>query len=254
MGNTATLHNKLTRCRIDVGIMTLVEPSATFDCTLIGTPRLMVCLRSDDAWAQRHSLQVKDLAGRPLVMREPGSQTRALLESIMARSALVPAVTLKTGTREATREAVAAGLGIGVMFDDEHGHDVRLALVPLQGTKASPGVFAVTLRESLGVPAVRTFVGCIRANPVVANGTAYRRPRRPVVVVCIDGGDPRYLQQFLGDGSLRHIARFVREGFAVVADGSMPSFTCPNNMSIITGTPTSVHGISGNFYLDTTTW
>lgn len=89
---------------------------------------------------------------------------------------------------------------------------------------------------------------------VTVNGTAYRWPLRPTVVVCIDGGDPRYLQQFLADGSIPHIARFVREGFAVVADGSMPSFTCPNNMSIITGTPTSKHGISGNFYLDTTTW
>ena len=89
---------------------------------------------------------------------------------------------------------------------------------------------------------------------VHVNGTDYRWPLRPVVVVCIDGGDPRYLQQFLADGSIPNIARFVREGFAGVADGSMPSFTCPNNMSIITGTPTAKHGISGNFYLDTTTW
>jgi len=89
---------------------------------------------------------------------------------------------------------------------------------------------------------------------VHVNGTAYRWPLRPVVVVCIDGGDPRYLQQFLTDGSTPNIARFVREGFATVADGSMPSFTCPNNMSIITGTPTARHGISGNFYLDTATW
>ena len=94
-----------------------------------------------------------------------------------------------------------------------------------------------------------------QAKPTVqVNGTDYRWPLRPVVVVCIDGGDPRYLQQFLADGSIPNIARFVREGFAGVADGSMPSFTCPNNMSIITGTPTSRHGISGNFYLDTATW
>ena len=86
------------------------------------------------------------------------------------------------------------------------------------------------------------------------NGTDYRWPSRPVVVVCIDGGDPAYLRQFLADGSIPNIARFIREGFAAVADGSMPSFTCPNNMSIITGTPTARHGISGNFYLDTTTW
>lgn len=89
---------------------------------------------------------------------------------------------------------------------------------------------------------------------VHVNGTDYRWPLRPVVVVCIDGGDPAYLRQFLADGSIPHIAKFVNEGFAAVADGSMPSFTCPNNMSIITGTPTSQHGISGNYYLDTTTW
>jgi len=92
------------------------------------------------------------------------------------------------------------------------------------------------------------------ASSVTVNGVAYRWPRRPVVVVCIDGGDPAYLRRFLDDGALPNIARFIAEGFGTVADGSMPSFTCPNNMSIITGTPTSKHGISGNFYLDTATW
>lgn len=94
-----------------------------------------------------------------------------------------------------------------------------------------------------------------RTRPTVTvNDTTYRWPLRPTVVVCIDGGDPAYLRRFLADGSIPNIARFIRDGFAGVADGSMPSFTCPNNMSIITGTPTSKHGISGNFYLDTATW
>jgi len=59
---------------------------------------------------------------------------------------------------------------------------------------------------------------------VAVNGIDYRWPRRPVVVVCIDGGDPAYLQRFLADGSTPNTARFVREGFATVADVSMPSF------------------------------
>jgi len=88
---------------------------------------------------------------------------------------------------------------------------------------------------------------------VEANGIRYRWPQQPVVVVCIDGGDPAYFRQFLGDGSIPAVARFIQQGFSVVAEGSMPSFTCPNNMSIITGTPVSRHGISGNFYLDPAT-
>jgi len=89
--------------------------------------------------------------------------------------------------------------------------------------------------------------------PVNANGVAYRWPAQPVVVVCIDGGDPAYLRQFLADGAIPNIERFIRQGFATIADGTVPSFTCPNNMSIITGTPASKHGISGNYYLDTAT-
>jgi phosphonoacetate hydrolase len=89
--------------------------------------------------------------------------------------------------------------------------------------------------------------------PVTANGVSYRWPRRPVVVVCIDGGDPAYLRQFLAEGAIPNIARFMQQGFSTLADGTVPSFTCPNNMSIITGTPASKHGISGNFYLDTAT-
>ena len=90
-------------------------------------------------------------------------------------------------------------------------------------------------------------------SPVTVNGTQYRWPDQPLVVVCIDGGDPAYFRRFLADGAIPNIARFIRQGFSAVADGSMPSFTCPNNMSIITGTPASQHGISGNFYLDTAT-
>jgi phosphonoacetate hydrolase len=87
-------------------------------------------------------------------------------------------------------------------------------------------------------------------SPVTVNGQRYRWPDQPLVVVCIDGGDPAYFRQFLGEGAIPNIARFVRQGFSAIADGTMPSFTCPNNMSIITGTPASRHGISGNFYLD----
>jgi phosphonoacetate hydrolase len=89
--------------------------------------------------------------------------------------------------------------------------------------------------------------------PIQVNGTTYRWPSRPVVVVCIDGGDPAYLRQLLAEGAIPNIRRFMTQGFATVAEGTVPSFTCPNNMSIITGTPASKHGISGNYYLDVAT-
>ena len=85
---------------------------------------------------------------------------------------------------------------------------------------------------------------------VFLNGVTYRWPSRPVVVVCIDGGDPEYFERGFEAGIIPNIERFKNDGFYAVARGSMPSFTCPNNMSIVTGTEPEVHGISGNFYLD----
>jgi phosphonoacetate hydrolase len=85
------------------------------------------------------------------------------------------------------------------------------------------------------------------------NGVIYQWPTKPVVVVCIDGGDPAYIAQGLRDGIIPNLTQFMRQGFYAVADGTVPSFTCPNNMSIITGAEPAVHGISGNFYLEPTT-
>ena len=89
--------------------------------------------------------------------------------------------------------------------------------------------------------------------PIRLNGVTYRWPKQPVVVVCIDGGDPAYFDHGIKTGIIPNVARFVKTGFSAVADGTVPSFTCPNNMSIVTGAPASVHGISGNFYLDRAT-
>ena len=85
---------------------------------------------------------------------------------------------------------------------------------------------------------------------VSLNGVSYRWPSRPVVVVCVDGGDPAYLDQCLHDDTVPNMQRFMRDGFSAIAEGVVPSLTNPNNMSIVTGSPQSVHGISGNYFLD----
>lgn len=89
---------------------------------------------------------------------------------------------------------------------------------------------------------------------VVVNNIRYKWPKKPTVIVCIDGGDPEYLQYLIAEKAIPNITRFIQQGFCAIAEGTMPSFTCPNNMSIITGTPASQHGISGNYFLDANTW
>lgn len=85
------------------------------------------------------------------------------------------------------------------------------------------------------------------------HGRRYKLPERPTVVICIDGFDPEYLSCGISDGIIPQMASIVQTGFSTTATCAMPSFTNPNNVSIITGAPTAVHGISGNFFLDRST-
>jgi phosphonoacetate hydrolase len=88
---------------------------------------------------------------------------------------------------------------------------------------------------------------------VEVNGRRYRTPERPTIVICYDGCDPAYIDRGIADGILPTIASFRRDGFYAIADSVVPSFTNPNNTSIVTGVPPAVHGISGNYYLDRAT-
>jgi phosphonoacetate hydrolase len=86
---------------------------------------------------------------------------------------------------------------------------------------------------------------------IEVNGRAYRLPQRPVVVVCVDGCEPDYIAQAVASGHMPWMKRVLGEGTAVIADCVMPSFTNPNNLSIVTGRPPAVHGICGNYLYDT---
>ncbi len=113
------------------------------------------------------------------------------------------------------------------------------------------GVSRATRRQVLaGAAALLSCPASAEAAGVSVNGRSYGKPRRPTVVICVDGFDPAYLRQGVKDGILPNLARFAAQGFAATARGVMPSFTNPNNTSILTGTVPAVHGISGNYYLD----
>ncbi|CAH2602927.1 Phosphonoacetate hydrolase [Rhodovastum atsumiense] len=82
------------------------------------------------------------------------------------------------------------------------------------------------------------------------NGRAYAPPPQPVAVICIDGCDPEYLAVGLEARELPFFAHCTRRGHGGTALAAMPTFTNPNNLSLVTGVPPAVHGVSGNFYLD----
>jgi phosphonoacetate hydrolase len=86
---------------------------------------------------------------------------------------------------------------------------------------------------------------------IEVNRRAYRLPEQPSVVVCVDGCEPDYIAQAVAGGHMPWMKRVLAQGAEAVADCVIPSFTNPNNLSIVTGAPPAVHGICGNYLYDT---
>jgi phosphonoacetate hydrolase len=85
---------------------------------------------------------------------------------------------------------------------------------------------------------------------ISVNGRTYQWPARPLVVVCVDGCEPDYINQAIEAGRAPFLASLKERGTCLTADCVVPSFTNPNNLSIVTGAPPAVHGICGNFFWD----
>ena len=85
---------------------------------------------------------------------------------------------------------------------------------------------------------------------ITVNDRTYRLPKQPVVVVCIDGSEPGYIERAVEAGRAPWFAKVLKQGTSLIGDCVVPSFTNPNNLSIVTGQPPQVHGICGNYFLD----
>ena len=97
--------------------------------------------------AARRGLRIAELAGQPLVFREPRSVTQRLLEDELVRAGLRVDPVLLVEGREALEEAVAHGLGLGVIARAEFNGDRRITILPLTDCRAEMAESLVRLAD-----------------------------------------------------------------------------------------------------------
>ena len=163
IGNTSALLADVAQCRIDVGIVAMMDTVPALSCTKVVELQLVVCVRSGDPLAKRRTTRPREIASRRLIMREEGSFTRQITERAFHAAGVEPMVRMEVVGREAMKEAIVAGLGIGVLFAQETAGDSRLGSVELAGAPRSAAIYAVTLAESLEIPVVRAFIEHVKA-------------------------------------------------------------------------------------------
>jgi len=161
IGNSANVRDALLDYQAEIGVLGGDVTDKRFSILSARRHPVILMMAADHPWAERAQVHIKELDGQPMILREAGSGTRRSFEKALKKSRVRPNHILEIGSREAVREAVAAGLGLSVVQAPELGADTRIASCPIEGQDISTGEAVVCLRERLQSPLIRRITSLI---------------------------------------------------------------------------------------------
>ena len=177
IGNRREVFAGLLEHRADVAITGRVPDDERLAGEAFGVNEIVLVTAPDDPLANRRWVAVEELAGRPWLVREDGSGSRAMAEEWLRRHGLAPAL-LTLGSNTALREAARAGLGVGFVSRTSAALELKMGLLG-------------TIRPRGGVPQRNWFV----VRPTVG-------PASPAAAAFV---------AFLGSSAARQVLRRVLE-------------------------------------------
>ena len=158
MGNADAVLRDLLDYRTDVAVLASAPGDPRLHIMPYRREKLVLFVPKDHELAGRASVELSELNGRDLVLRERGSITRVIFEEAMQDDHVDPGGILEIQSREACREAVAAGLGIGVVFESEFGVDPDLISLPIKGRDLEVGEYVVCLSDRKRLANIQAFL------------------------------------------------------------------------------------------------
>lgn len=174
LGNATRVLADLREGRTDVAVLNLTEHDDDLHTQPVVHDRLVAFVSDTHAWAGRDQIGLVELGSAPLILREAGSATRAVLLDALRAAELAPRVVLELGSREAVRQAVLAGLGVGTVFAQELVPDQRLRTLEIAGADLGAPVSLVCLAERRELRVVTAFFEIAKEAIATADHAAAR--------------------------------------------------------------------------------
>ncbi len=161
-GNTATILERLASYEADIGIVGEVPETRDFEVVQLDSSPVVAFVARGNPLARQPSATLKKICEYPMVLREKGSQTRALVEAELARRKINYKSSIEAEGREAVQEIVAAGGGVGFVSRAELGKDDRVAVLEIQDAEMMMNESIICLRERRHSKMIRFFMAIAR--------------------------------------------------------------------------------------------
>jgi len=161
-GNSAQLLERLDRFEIDFAVIAEMPPQPTYHAELLRDDEIKAFTAATHPFARRAEISLAEFAQQPVVLREEGSATRGLLLAEIARRSLALANVMEIESREAAREAVAGGMGVGIISSAEIVPDARLHMLRFSDWQATMSEWLVCLAARADLQIIRAVLGLLR--------------------------------------------------------------------------------------------
>ncbi len=161
-GNTDESLARLFSYQADLALLGRDVDDERLHCVPLRRDPMVAFVAHQHPWASRGSISLADLDDMPLVLREPGSVTRQTLEEEMQRAGLRIRPAIQVEGREAAREAVVVGIGVGVVSAAEFGADARVCALPIVDCQRHLTETLVCLSEQRSRRVVATFLQMVQ--------------------------------------------------------------------------------------------
>ncbi|TKZ19406.1 LysR family transcriptional regulator [Shimia litoralis] len=161
-GNTEEILGDLRAYNAEIGIVGSLSPGKDMEALNLGSTAITAFASRDVLLASKKSLTIEELSNYPLVFRESGSKTRQKLEDEAKKQGITLMPAIIAEGREAVREVVASGAGIGFVSLAEFVRDDRFTPIKLQDANIQMSETMVHLTQRRDVRVIRAFMDFAR--------------------------------------------------------------------------------------------
>ena len=145
-GNSDDIIDQLLNFKIDVGVVGNIKPDPALTMRLLSKTDIVLAVSERHRWYEKDQIDIEELEGADLVLREAGSETRRVLEAALNERSITPNVVMEVD-RDALREAAVEGLGAGIISEAEFRPGMGLRIVRIANADIFTEAFIVCLKE-----------------------------------------------------------------------------------------------------------
>jgi len=158
VGDSREVVKRILSYNSDVGVLVHAEQDPRLHLLPLRKQPIVIMAPKDHPLARKKSVRLRDLDGQSLIMREPGSTTRSVLEKALAAAGVRVRTPIEIGSRESIREAVAAGIGLGAVSQIAFIPDARVVALPIDDADVRTHSHIICLNERRSTRVISAFL------------------------------------------------------------------------------------------------